>query len=57
MAHSTDSEFRGAGYPQNRFELPSPEMSSNVSYDLGNSGLYYSEMLPVPEVEDDQVPP
>ncbi|KAJ1326785.1 acetate kinase [Microdochium nivale] len=57
MAHSTDSEFRGAAFPHNRFELPSPEISSNTSYDLGSSEMYYTHMLPVPEVDDDEIPP
>ena len=52
MAHTSDSEFRGVAYPQERFELPSPEMHPNAPYELPASTVFRYEMGSVPEAPD-----
>lgn len=53
MAHSSDSEFRGMAYPQERFELPSPEMHPNAPYELPASTVFrYEIMGSVPETTE-----
>lgn len=53
MAHTSDSEFRGVAYPEERFELPSPEMPPNVFYELPASSVYQHEMMgSVPEAPE-----
>ncbi|KAK7924533.1 hypothetical protein PG985_006587 [Apiospora marii] len=60
VAHSSDSEFRGIAYPQDAFELPSPEIPPDTPYELPPPpGRFQQAMaLPtVPEPEDDDPTP
>ncbi|KAK8050408.1 hypothetical protein PG994_012138 [Apiospora phragmitis] len=59
VAHSSDSEFRGIAYPQDAFELPSPEIPADTPYELPPPSRFHQTMsLPsVPEPEDDDPTP
>ncbi|KAK6843223.1 hypothetical protein PG987_004083 [Apiospora arundinis] len=59
VAHSSDSEFRGIAYPQDAFELPSPEIPPDTPYELPPPSRFHQAMtLPtVLEPEDDDPTP
>jgi hypothetical protein len=60
LAHGSDAESRSAAYPQDRFELPSPEIPPGVSYELPAPHLGASEMhtvLEAPETMYDHMSP
>ncbi|KAK7951172.1 uncharacterized protein PG986_006900 [Apiospora aurea] len=60
VAHSSDSEFRGIAYPQDAFELPSPEIPPDTPYELPPPPSRYHQTMTLPTVlepEDDDPTP
>ncbi|KAH8675300.1 hypothetical protein BX600DRAFT_507549 [Xylariales sp. PMI_506] len=50
VAHSSDSEYHGISYPQDAFELPSPEITPNSHYDMAiQSGYTTTGLSPLAE--------